>query len=82
MAASIFEYSDGASTVMVTWGTNDPHVVNLIEADSREELGQVEFEASLGNAVFSYELLGDPDGNDEEASLSSRMNLHSHFDEE
>jgi len=68
MANSIFEQSDGTSYVVVTGETGEHQVVDVTEAYSREELAQIDVESFLGNVVFNYALLGNPDADDEEMS--------------
>ena len=66
MTASITEYSHSASIVIVEDGEH--HVVDIMETDSCEELGQVDYELFHGHAVFNYSLLGDPNADSEEIS--------------
>ena len=68
MTNSIFEQSDGTSYVVVTGETGEHQVVDVSEAYSREELAQVDVESFLGDVVFNYALLGNPDAADEEMS--------------
>ena len=64
MTNSIFEQSDGTSYVVVTGEIGEHQVVDVTEAYSREELAQIDVESFLGNVVFNYTLLGDPDADD------------------
>ena len=68
MTNSIFEQSDGTSYVVLTGETGEHQVVEVTEAYSREELAQIDVESFLGNVVFNYALLGDPDAGNEEMS--------------
>ncbi|MBU1426267.1 MAG: hypothetical protein KKH12_13890 [Gammaproteobacteria bacterium] len=66
MTNSIFELPDGTSYVVVTADTGKHQVVDVTEAFSREELAQIDVESFLGNVVFNYALLGNPDAADRE----------------
>jgi hypothetical protein len=68
MTTSIFEQSDGTSYVVLTGETGEHQVVDVTEAYSREELAQIDVESFLGNVVFDYDLLGNPDAADEDMS--------------
>lgn len=68
MAGTIIEQPDGTSYVVLTGEDEEQHVVNTMENDSREELGQIEYESFHHHAVFSYSLLGDPNSDDQEIS--------------
>ncbi|MBU1424280.1 MAG: hypothetical protein KKH12_14870 [Gammaproteobacteria bacterium] len=68
MTNSIFEQSDGTSYVVVTGEAGEHQVVEATEAFSREELAQIDVESFLGNVVFNYTLLGDPDADGAEVS--------------
>jgi hypothetical protein len=65
MTTSIFEQSDGTSYVVLTRETGEHQVVDVTEAYSREELAQIDVESFLGNVIFDYALLGNPDAADE-----------------
>jgi hypothetical protein len=69
MTTSIIEQSDGTAYVVVTWETGEHHVVDVTEAYTREELAHIDVKSFLGNVVFDYALLGNPDAADEEMSF-------------
>ena len=68
MTASIIEYCDGTSFVVVTGQDGEQHVFDITETDSREELSQIEYKAFHLHVVFNYSLLGDPNAEAEEIS--------------
>jgi len=68
MIASIIEHSDGTSFVVVTGQDGEHHVFDIMETDSRDEPGQIEYESFHHHVVFNYSLLGDPDADAEEIS--------------
>jgi hypothetical protein len=68
MTTSIVEQSDGTSYVVLTKETGEQQVVDVTEAYSREELAQIDVKSFLGNVVFSYALLGNPDAADRRMS--------------
>lgn len=68
MTTSIIEQSDGTSYVVVTGETGERQVVDVTEAYTRQELAQIDVESFLGNVVFSYTLLGNPDAADKRMS--------------
>ena len=69
MTTSIIEQSDGTSYVVVTGEAGAHQVVDVTEAYSREELARIDVKSFLGNVVFNYTLLGNPDATDEERSF-------------
>ena len=68
MTASLIEQSDGTSYVVVTGETGERRVVDVTEAYSREELAQIDIKSFLGNVVFNYTLLHNPDAADKRMS--------------
>lgn len=68
MTASITEHSIGASIVIVIEDDDEHRVCGIMETDSREELGQIDYELFHGHAVFNYSLLGEPNAEAEEIS--------------
>jgi hypothetical protein len=61
MTTSIIEQSDGTSYVVLAGEAGEHQVVDVTEAYSRDELAQIDVKSFLGNAVFKYTLLGNPD---------------------
>lgn len=68
MTGTIIEQSDGASYAVVTDQDGEQFVFNLIETESPEVLGQIEYESFCHSAVFKYSLLGDPNSEADEIS--------------
>jgi hypothetical protein len=68
MTISITEHSNGASLIVVTEQDGEHHVFDIMETDSGEELGQIDYELFHGHAVFNYSLLGEPNAEAEEIS--------------
>ncbi|MFI4940647.1 MAG: hypothetical protein ACHP7O_09960 [Burkholderiales bacterium] len=65
MNASIIEHSNGTSVVVVTGEDGEHRVFNIMEMDSGEEFGQIDYELFHGDMVFNYSLLGDPNADAE-----------------
>lgn len=68
MTASITEHPNGASIVIVIEEEGEHRVFGITENDSREDLGQIDYELFHGHAVFNYSLLGEPNAEAEEIS--------------
>ena len=68
MTTSITEHTNGASIVIVTVEDGEDRVFNIMETDSGEQFGQIDYELFHGHMAFNYSLLGDPYAEAEEFS--------------